>query len=68
MLSIGVLFVRMLCDFFKPRRGWKPKSWYCGISSMSCSSARRAVDCICVGLTAPYSSGSIVTTRAFWMP
>jgi hypothetical protein len=26
MLPIGLLFVRMLCDFFKPRRGWKPKS------------------------------------------
>jgi hypothetical protein len=31
--------------------GWKPKSWYCGISSMSCSSAHHA-DCICVGPTA----------------
>src|ERR1700738_5008213 len=27
---------------------WKPKSWCCGINSMSCSSARHG-DCICVG-------------------
>src|SRR3984893_11338554 len=38
--------------------GWKPKSWYCGISSMSCSSAHHA-DCICVGPTVPCSFGSI---------
>jgi hypothetical protein len=39
--------------------GWKPKSWPCGISSISSSSAGRA-DCICVGPTALCSSGSIV--------
>jgi len=53
MLAIGLLFVRMLCDCFKPRPRWKPKSWYCDINSTCCSSARRAVDCICVGSTAP---------------
>jgi hypothetical protein len=38
--------------------GWKPKSWCCGISSMSCGSVRHA-DCICVGSTEPCSSGAL---------
>jgi hypothetical protein len=30
MISIGLLFIRMLCDCFKPRHSsWKPRSWYC---------------------------------------
>jgi hypothetical protein len=45
----------------------KPKTWYCGISSMFCSSARHA-DCICVGLTEPCSFGSIVAVLAFLTP
>ena len=43
--------------------GWKPKSWFCGISSMSCSSARD-VDCICVGPTVPCSFGSTAAALA----
>jgi len=34
--------------------GCKPKYWYCGISSMLCSSEHH-VDCICVGPTVPCS-------------
>jgi hypothetical protein len=41
MIAIGLLFVRMLCDCFKSRRRLEAEIWHCGISSMSCSSARR---------------------------
>src|SRR5229473_1366083 len=36
--------------------GWKPKYWYCGISSMFCSSAHQ-VERICVGPTVLCSLG-----------
>jgi hypothetical protein len=58
MIAIAFLFVRMLCDCFKPRQRCKQKSWSFGISSTSCGSVRHA-DCIWVGSTALYSSGSI---------
>jgi hypothetical protein len=66
MIAMGFLFVCVLYDCFRGG-GWKPKSWYCGISSMSCSSAHHA-DCICVGPTAPCSFGSIVAILAFLTP
>src|SRR6516225_9615331 len=55
MIAIAFLFVRLLYDCFKSATGGcKPKYWYCGISSMLCSSEHH-VDCICVGPTVPCS-------------
>src|ERR1700730_12229091 len=48
MIAIAFLFICVLLTASSRGGGWKPKSWYCGISSMSCSSAHHA-DCICVG-------------------
>src|SRR5262249_2181801 len=55
MIAIAFLFVRLLYDCFKSRlAAASRKYWYCGISSMLCSSEHH-VDCICVGPTVPYS-------------
>src|SRR5215470_19818352 len=55
MIAIAFFFVRLLYDCFKVATGGcKPKYWYCGISSMLCSSEHH-VDCICVGPTVPCS-------------
>jgi hypothetical protein len=43
MIAIAFLFVCVLCDCFKSRRRLEAEIWHCGISSMSCSSARHAV-------------------------
>jgi hypothetical protein len=51
MIAISFHFVCMLCDCFEVAAAGSRNSWYCGISSMFCSSAHHA-DCICVGPTA----------------
>jgi hypothetical protein len=65
MIAIGLLFIRLLCDLFKPRQ--QPRSWCCGINSMACSSVRHG-DHICGGWTALCSSGFIGAALAFSMP
>ena len=45
MIAIAFLFVCVLCDCFKSRRRLEAEILYCGIRSMSCSSAQR--DKIC---------------------
>jgi hypothetical protein len=67
MALLELLIGRRLANREAGSGGWKPKSRYCGISSMSCSSAHHA-DCICVGPTAPCSFGSIVAVLAFLTP
>jgi hypothetical protein len=53
MIAIVLLFVRMLCDFFKPR------------SRLESTQLAHAAPSIAF---VPCSSGSIVATLAFWMP
>ena len=62
MIAIGLLFVRMLCDCFKPRQQLQRRSWCCGINSTFFGSVRHR-DRICVGLTVLCSSGSTVGWR-----
>jgi len=43
MIAIAFLFVGVLCDCFKSRRRLEVEIWYCGISSMSCSSGHQPI-------------------------
>src|ERR1700730_1881033 len=62
MVAIGLLLIRMLCDFFKPRPRLEAEILILRHQLNVLQRARHAVDCICVGPTAPCSSGSIVAT------
>jgi hypothetical protein len=67
MIAIGLLFVRMLCDCFKPRQQLQAEILCCGINSTFFGSVRH-VDRICVGPIVPYSFGSIVAALASLAP
>jgi hypothetical protein len=63
----AVRLLQVANDTLHDGGGWKRKSWFFSISSISSGSVRH-VDRICVGPTALCSSGSIVAALAFLMP
>jgi hypothetical protein len=64
MIAIGLLFLRMLCDWSGRDSSWKRSFSYCVISSIFLS-GRRHADHICVGSIVLCSSGSIVAPVAY---
>ena len=59
MIALGLLFVRMLCDYFKPRQQLEAEILVLR-HQLSVLQQRRAGDCICVGPIVLCSFGSIV--------
>src|SRR6516225_6988296 len=67
MIAIGLLFVRMLRDYFKSRPQLEAEIVSCDISSTSYSGERHAGR-ICVGSIVLCSSGCIVAALASFAP
>jgi len=67
MIAIGLLFVRMLCDCFRPRQQLEAEILVLR-HQLNVFGGARHVDRICVGPIVRYSSGSIVATLASLAP
>jgi hypothetical protein len=67
MIAIASLFVGFLCDCFKPRQQLEAEILALR-HQLNILQHRAHADCICVGLTAPCSFGSIAASRAFLTP
>ena len=67
MIAIGLLFVRMLCDYFKSRPQLEAEIVILR-HQLNLHSGERHVGRICVGSIVLYSSGCIVAALASFAP
>ena len=67
MVAIGLLFIRMLCDCFKPRQQLETEILVLR-HQLNVLGSVRHVDRVCVGPIVLYSFGSTVATLASLAP